>query len=87
MNNSLTNKTDNLCTDRQLLKSIAELADKKVFVIFYNRYGQNLLRYLRASLDNRDAVPDISQDLWLYVWQHAAQLKVSGYYRIAARDY
>lgn len=60
-------------TDRELLTAIVEQRDKQAFRTLYDRYEKTVITYLRDVTEHETAA-DLSQNLWMYVWENAGKL-------------
>lgn len=78
MDKSLLKQMKRQQTDTELLRAISASSDTDAFLVLYNRYGQRLLQYFYQALHDKEAIFDLSQNFWLFVWQNASQLIYEG---------
>lgn len=58
-------------TDAELIRSIAR-EDEAALAALYDRHGAILLGFITRILNNRAEAEDVLQEIFLQVWQHAA---------------
>jgi RNA polymerase sigma-70 factor (family 1) len=62
-------------TDQELISSIVE-GNKDAFNMLYNRHWQGMYKYAFFILRDKDACQDIVQDVFVWLWEHRAGLKM-----------
>lgn len=50
--------------------------NEKVFKTFFQKHYQDLVVYANGYLFDKDSSEDIVQDVFVYIWEHASQLKI-----------
>lgn len=54
-------------SDRELLDRIAK-KEETAFDELYNRYSKSILMQISSRISNVDAIEDLCQEFWLFVW-------------------
>ena len=60
--------------DGLLLKALG-LGDMKAFDVIFNKYFQKMKRFLCGFLDSEEEAEDLSQDIFVKLWQNRTVLK------------
>jgi len=66
-----------LSNDAELLRQ-AQNGDGEAFGILYGRYARQVHRYLYAHLNDRMDAEDLTEDVFLRVWQRLAEYRQQG---------
>ena len=69
-------ETNELDLKDQLIIEGLERRDKVVFDYLFNYYYSSLCVFSTQYIDNRNAVEDLVQDFFVYLWVEAPQLKI-----------
>lgn len=49
--------------------------DSEAFVFFYDKYVKNIYRYVYLKVSDGDVAQDLTQDIFLKIWQHLVDKK------------
>ena len=69
-------RTNELDLKDQIIIEGLKRRDKVVFDYLFNYYYSSLCAFSTQYIDNRDAVEDLVQDFFVYLWVEAAQLNI-----------
>lgn len=49
--------------------------DSNAFVFFYDKYVKNIYRFVLIKVSNKEVAEDLTQDIFLKIWQHLVDKK------------